>query len=51
MAIKKSMARNFSPLYYHAFVAIHPPIALTFSTPTPGFTNYIFSASGRAPGE
>jgi hypothetical protein len=34
MAIKKSMARNFLLLNYHAFVAIHPLIAVTFSTPT-----------------
>ena len=40
MAIKKSMARNFLLLYYHAFVAIHPLIAVTFSTPTSGYANY-----------
>jgi uncharacterized membrane protein len=34
MAIKKSMARNFLFLNYHVFVAIHPLIAVTFSTPT-----------------
>ena len=28
------MAKNFLLLNYHAFVAIHTPIAVTFSTPT-----------------
>jgi hypothetical protein len=40
MAIKKSMARNFLLFNYHAFIPIHPPIALTFSTPTPDFASY-----------
>jgi hypothetical protein len=40
MAIKKSMARNFLLFNYHAFIPIHPPIALTFSTPTPVFASY-----------
>src|ERR1700675_3258633 len=35
MALRKSMAKNFLLLNYHAFVAIHTPIAVTFSTPTP----------------
>jgi hypothetical protein len=33
------MARNFLLLNYHAFVVIHPLIALTFSTPTPDYVN------------
>jgi len=31
--------KESSPLYYHAFVAIHPLIAVTFSTPTGHFAN------------
>jgi hypothetical protein len=38
MAIKKSMARNFLLLKYHAFVAIHPLIGVTFSIPTGHYT-------------
>ena len=41
MAIKKSMARNFLLLKYHAFVAIHPLIAVTFSTPTSFIIHYL----------
>jgi hypothetical protein len=40
MAIKKSMARNFLLLNYHAFVVIHPLIEVTFSTPTPVSNSY-----------
>jgi len=34
-------------LNYHAFVAIHPPIAVTFSTPTPGYVNQSRSIQSR----
>src|ERR1700722_4418814 len=33
-----------SPSYYHAFVPIHPPIAVAFSTPTPDFVSYAFAS-------
>ena len=39
MALRKSMAKNFLLLNYHAFVAIHTPIAVTFSTPTGDVTS------------
>jgi hypothetical protein len=45
MAIKKTMERNFLLLNYHAFVATHPLIAVTFSTPTGDSTNYDMSMS------
>ncbi|MGA8151432.1 MAG: hypothetical protein WB952_10825, partial [Terriglobales bacterium] len=35
--IQRSMRRNFS--FYHAFAKSHLLIAVTFSTPTPGFVN------------
>jgi hypothetical protein len=43
MAFKKSMARNFLLLKYHAFVAIHPLIGVTFSTPTPANNSYDYA--------
>src|ERR1700716_2171410 len=49
MAIKKSMTRNFLLLNYHAFVAIHPLIAVTFSTPTPDCINRAVRQSAATP--